>query len=689
VTITPCQVMVSTPVATGPVNRDLVVDGPFLFDSLPLGLVVQDASGRITAANPAAQRILGLTLDQLRGISSIDPRWRSVQADGSPLPGDQHPAMITLRTARPVSGCVMGIYNPQQDATSWLSVSSLPILDPATGQPRAVYTVFDDITERRAAEEHIHRLSEVVAQSSASILITDPQGRVDYANDAFTQQTGFPLSEVRGQKSTFLRSPRTDVSVYEDLWRTIPTGRIWRGELVVRCKDGTEKDMVAHVAPIRAPDGRIACYAAVHEDVTEHKRVNAELHRHRHHLEDLLAERTGELVRANADLAKARDAALAGTRAKSAFLANMSHELRTPLNAVIGMAFLLKRSGLTPQQAERLEKIDSAGQHLLGIIDAILRLSRIEAGRFELREDDVDLARILSGVVTSLAERAREKGLRLVAEPPMSAAGLRGDPGAIEEALQNYATNAIKFTKRGDITLRARIEQETPDRALVRFEVQDTGIGIAPEIVPRLFSAFEQADNSMTREYGGTGLGLAITRKLAETMGGQAGAASVPGEGSTFWFTARLAKSPAASPAARSDGEPAQYLLARDHHGQRVLVAEDEPVNREMVSELVKLAGLEVDAAKDGVEAVELARVLPYDLVLMDLQMPRLNGLDTTRRLRELPGYARVPIVALTASAIGGDRERCVAAGMDDVIAKPVDPRRLFDTLLAWLQRAR
>ena len=260
------------------------------------------------------------------------------------------------------------------------------------------------------------------------------------------------------------------------------------------------------------------------------------------HLEELVGKRTAELV-------KAKEAAEAASIAKSAFLANMSHEIRTPLNAITGMAHLVRRAGVSPKQAEQLDKIDTAGRHLLEIINAILDLAKIEAGKFALEETDVSIHAILTNVAAMIQVSAEEKHLRVELAPPAAPPPpLLGDPTRLQQALLNYATNAVKFTETGSICLRARIVEETGEDALLRFEVADTGIGIPPEALSRLFAAFEQADNTTTRRYGGTGLGLAITRKLAQMMGGDAGAISTPNAGSTFWFTARLRKEPGGRP---------------------------------------------------------------------------------------------------------------------------------------------
>jgi CheY-like chemotaxis protein len=363
----------------------------------------------------------------------------------------------------------------------------------------------------------------------------------------------------------------------------------------------------------------------------------------------------------------------------------MSHEIRTPMNAIIGLTHLLRRADPTPPQAERLDKIEVAANHLLSIINDILDLSKIEAGKLQIEHTNFELSAVLNHVRSLIAEQALIKGLALTVDPDAVPLWLRGDPTRLRQALLNYASNAVKFTERGSIALRAVLLDERDDGLWLRFEVQDTGVGIAAEKLGGLFRAFEQADTSTTRQYGGTGLGLAITKHLALLMGGDAGADSVPGRGSTFWFTAVVQRGHGAMPAVSKARKDAETELRSSFFGARLLLAEDDSINREVALELLHAVGLTAEVACNGREALRMAARAHYDLVLMDMQMPQLNGLDATRAIRRLPGWSEIPILAMTANAFSGERMACEDAGMNDFIAKPVNPDALYRTLLRWL----
>jgi signal transduction histidine kinase/ActR/RegA family two-component response regulator len=405
----------------------------------------------------------------------------------------------------------------------------------------------------------------------------------------------------------------------------------------------------------------------------------------RDHLEETVEQRTQAL-------SIAKEAAEAANRAKSTFLANMSHELRTPMNAIMGMTSLAQRRATDPKLRDQLVKIDLASRHLLAVINDILDISKIEADRLTLEQIEFRLVESVENLMNLIGHKARDKGLALHVDLPREIAtlSLRGDPLRLGQILLNLVSNAIKFTPAGTITLRVRCVSEHPERVVMRFEVQDTGIGMSAAEQQRLFTAFEQADTSMTRKYGGTGLGLAISKRLVHLMGGDIDVDSQPYVGSTFWFTACFDKADrAVSPAPTFASQQAEEQLKRRAAGMRVLLAEDEPINQEVALELLEDAGFMVDLAEDGEAAVTLAQSEKYDLILLDMQMPKLNGVVAARQIRALPAYAHTPILAVTANAFSEDRELCLSAGMNDHIAKPVDSAVMYQTLLKWLPPAR
>jgi len=551
--------------------------------------------------------------------------------------------------------------------------------------------IIRDITERKRMEEAL-RESE---QEKAAILgglrhvaveYLDPSLRIIWVNEAVQKSLGLSMDELRG-KYCFeilqgLKKPCPGCTAL----KAIETGHSQEGELVT--PDG--KTWISRGSPIKDSDGIVKGVVHVAINITERKRTEQELQQTNQDLE-IAIEQSNE----SAEQARKANAA------KSEFLANMSHEIRTPLNGVIGMTGLLLDMDLNTKQHEYAEIAHISGEMLLSLINDILDLSKIEVRKLELEILDFDLRSMLKDTTDLLAIGAREKGLSLVclAEPSVPSL-LRGDPGRLRQILVNLGGNAVKFTEKGEIAIRVSLESEDERNVTIRFSVSDTGIGIPANRQDILFSPFTQVDGSTTRRYGGTGLGLAISKQLAELMGGKIGLESEEGEGSTFWFTAVFEKQPAGSGSADEKfaeikGEGAiersvaeTIISENDKRKIRILVAEDNPVNQKVAQAILRKMGFRADVVANGQEAINALQMIPYHLVLMDCQMPEMDGFEATRVIRLEGSRAlnpRIPIIAMTASNMRGDRDKCIQAGMNDFIAKPVQKRELAEMLARWL----
>ena len=547
-----------------------------------------------------------------------------------------------------------------------------------------------DISRLRATRRALHE-SERFARStldalSAQVVVLDEQGAIIAVNRAWRDwaATGPPPPFGTEEDGNYLDActqpagaDATPATALAAGLRAVIAGRRedFRLEYPVR---NAGSDVWLNIRATRFQGPGPLRLVVAHEDITERKHLEQ-------HLEALVQARTAELE-------EAKNAAESASRAKSAFLANMSHEIRTPMNAILGLTHLLRNRSQDPLQQRQLDKVANAGHHLLAIINSILDIAKIEAGKLTLEHTDFALTELLDSVVNLIQEHAREKALELRLErDPSVPVHLRGDALRLKQVLLNLATNAVKFTDHGQVAIRVQ-RLDGPDGApWVRFQVEDTGIGLTDEQRARLFQPFEQADNSTTRRHGGTGLGLAISRHLVALMGGYVGVESRPGLGSRFWFELPL------SPATERPPDPApgtETALSRraagsdrppPYPGRRLLLVEDNPINQEVALALLHDMGLNVEVADHGRMALEMASRTSYDLILMDIQMPVMNGLEATQAIHALPGRQDVPILAMTANAFEADRQDCLQAGLCDHIAKPVDPESLYAKLRHWL----
>ena len=665
----------------------------------PDAVIITDTQGSIEYVNEAFTRITGYSQAEVVGRNP-----RLLRSGKTP-----RATYVSLWADLLAGRAWQGEFsNLRKDGSELIEFARISPLRGDDGKTTHYVAVKHDITQRKQLTREVdlyrHQLQDLVDQRTRELndaherfdkfMAVSPgayaiasaiDGTIDYLNPSFVRMFGYE---------------REHIATMDDWWRLAYPDPVYRADrmrswqsqsAIALQRDGIIRGFVGRVRTANGRDLWAECYAAVTEeklhivllDITERR---------------LIEDRVKDL---NLVLAGRVRQAEAANHSKSAFLANMSHEIRTPMNAIIGLTHLLQRDQPTPAQAQRLGKIDSAGAHLLSIINDVLDISKIEAGKLVLESLDFHLSAVVDGVISLLGPQARAKGLSLTAQIKAEVCWLRGDPMRLRQVLFNLASNALKFTSVGSITITVTDGRDAAgngDKGVTRFEVRDTGIGIPAERLSSVFHAYEQADATTTREFGGTGLGLTISQRLSALMGGDIGVESSPGQGSLFWFTAHF--EPGCGPQVEPFTEQRWHsgdleaALRAQHGGCRLLLVEDNETNREIALELLAGAGLNVDVATDGQEALERARMVistgarAYDLVLMDMQMPRMNGLEATRHLRALPDWASVPIVAMTANAFDEDRRQCRDAGMNDFVSKPVDPGTLYRVLLNWLPAA-
>ena len=640
-----------------------------LYDLAPVGYITVNETWLILEANLTASTLLNVARCGLLK----QPLVRFVLRDDlvilaqhrQQLFASDTPQTFELRMAHP------------QKSPCWMQLTASRAQD-EEGQP-ICHVALSDITERKQIEQSLRIKNYVFDSSITANSVANLDGLLTEANDAFVRIWGYSSKdEILGKHvSLFLNDLHAADAIIAALRKT---GR-WEGDYIARRKD--DSSFIAHgmATVVRDERGEVVGFQSVVEDITARKQAEAQLLATNHQLEEATV-RTGQLA-AQAEMANA---------AKSEFLANISHEIRTPMNGVIGMNGLLLDTDLDPEQRHYAETVRASGEAMLTLINSILDFSKIEAHKLDLEELDFELPNLLDDFAATLAVQAHDKGLalRCSADPDVPVL-LRGDPGRLRQILINLGGNAVKFTHIGEVCIHVSLVEMSAEEVLLRFAVRDTGIGIAADKLDLLFNKFSQVDVSTTRCYGGSGLGLAISKELAELMGGAIGLTSEEGKGSQFWFTARLGKpAPVAlpPPPATAPRSASELLCQLGGRKARILVAEDNITNQQVTLGLLKKIDLRADAVANGAEALKALSILPYDLVLMDVQMPVMDGIEATRQVRQLEaasGKDPLPIIAMTAYAMRGDRERFLAAGMNDYVAKPVSLHALAETLSHWL----
>ena len=567
--------------------------------------------------------------------------------------------------------------NTALDALAF-ALSRARTLESALGHARCQEELRAGLAARASEAENLTMLSLVISKTKNAITILEPDGTIIAVNDAFLQLTGFDAAEAVGDRhDELLFGPSTDPAAIGRFREALATGRELTQDIMQYRKDGRTFWVESNLIPVAGATGEVTRWIAIDNDVTKRRQT-----------EDAL--RT------------AKETAETNSRLKSEFLANLSHEIRTPMNAIIGMTELALGTELTDEQRGYLQVVRSSSESLLGLLNDILDLSKIEAGKMEMEDIDFQLAEVIRDTVKALEVRAREKGLRITCDLPADLPQIvRGDPTKLRQILLNLVGNAIKFTAHGEVAIEVEQQWRSEDETGLHFLVRDTGIGIPPDKLDKIFQAFTQADASTTRKYGGSGLGLTITSELVRMMQGRIWVQSTVGSGSTFHFAIRLRLgSSAQTPSVAADAAQ-RVLIAEtgEPHDRgpktetarrplRVLVADDHDANRHLVVTVLKKRGHICSEAANGREAIEALARGEFDVALMDVQMPVLDGYQATAeiRRREADTGRHLPIIALTAHAMTGDREKCLAAGMDAYLPKPLRPKELITLVESVLE---
>ncbi len=584
-----------------------------------------------------------------------------------------------------------------------------------------------EINQRQKVEEHLKILSRATEQSPSSIVITNVNGEIEYVNPKFEEITGYTLAEARGQNPRILKTGYTLPEEYTTMWERLAAGEKWYGEFQNKKKNGELYWEFASISGIKNSEGEITHYVAVKENITQRKLAEQALRELNQELEERVQRRTEalqqsekqlqqtneQLMLSNLDLARA-------TRHKDEFLANMSHELRTPLNAILGLSEALQDGSfgeLSDRQKQSLHTIESSGQHLLQLINDILDIAKIESGKLELHIENASVRSLCEDSMTFVKQIALKKNIKLISlvsdrfNSPQSSQ-IHVDELRMRQALINLLSNAVKFTPEGgSITLEVSVENDSNQIPAVCFAVKDTGIGIAPENISKLFQPFIQIDSAVNRQYTGTGLGLSLVKKIAEMHGGSVSIESELHHGSCFKIklpcqqvavalvndnqgNSIQANQPELSPSAnQADTAQVNVLNAESPELRspprtsppKILIAEDNPSNVQSIWDYLESRGYQLSLASNGQEALDAAIADHPDIILMDIQMPQMDGLTAIKYIRANSELAKIPVIALTGCVMVGDRERCLEAGANEYLTKPVKLKNLTNIIQQFL----
>ncbi|HEX8985202.1 MAG TPA: PAS domain S-box protein, partial [Bryobacteraceae bacterium] len=639
-----------------------------LISHSPLAVIGTDAGGRVTSWNASAQRMLGWSEDEVLGRPL--PIMDSLEELESWL-ADCRAGAVPQREEWTVQG--------RDGAAFEVSVWSGALHDTA-GTFSGTVLMLADNTERRRSQEQVReseqRYRELFENANDIVVSMDLEGNFTSVNKAAELACGYSRAELLRMSVWNVLAPGEERETRQKIQEKLAGAPPRAVEVLCLHKDGSQLYLEI-MARLVFRDGRPIGFDSIARNVTERKAWQGQLEQY-----------AGQLQCINGELSVALATAREATEAKSRFLANMSHEIRTPMNGVLGMTELLLATPLNPEQREYAETVRVSADALLVILNDILDISKIEAGKLDLSDEPFEPRDLLANVVALLRPLAQRKRLEFKFEVDERVPQwLRGDPARLRQVLTNLMTNAVKFTERGEVFARFNAEEEDEAVSSILCSVKDTGIGVPPDHAPRLFESFTQGDSSTTRKYGGTGLGLAISKQLIEMMGGRIGFESRPGQGSEFWFRVKLRKQlePVAAPAPRP--APANGTGSAVPALGRILLADDNELNCRIAMRMLEQAGYHVEAVPDGRRAVEAVLSRRFDLVLMDVHMPEMDGFEATRAIRQAEGAGRrTPVIAMTARTMAGDREKCFEAGMDDHVSKPVHREDLAAAVERWLK---